>query len=76
MRAGCLTVLAVVVMAVPMWSQTTAPDTVFFDGNILTGTRLRAGDPSATPGHVTAMAVLDGKIVAVGSDEEVLALKG
>ena len=52
------------------------PDTIFFHGNILTGTRLRAGDASATPGRVSAVAVRDGKIVVVGGDKEMLALKG
>jgi hypothetical protein len=53
-----------------------APDTIFFHGNILTGTRLKAGDSSATPGRATAVAIRGGNIVAVGSDKEMLALKG
>jgi predicted amidohydrolase YtcJ len=52
-----------------------APDTIFFDGNILTGTRLKAGDNDPTPGRVTAMAIRAGKIVAVGDDAAMLALK-
>jgi predicted amidohydrolase YtcJ len=52
-----------------------APDTIFFDGNILTGTRLNAGDADATPGRVSAVAVRAGKIVAVGGDAAMLALK-
>jgi predicted amidohydrolase YtcJ len=54
---------------------TQAPDTIFFHGNILTGTRLRAGDSSATPGRVTAVAIRAGNVVAVGGDKEMLALK-
>ena len=56
--------------------QAQAPDTIFFHGDILTGTRLKAGDVSPTPGRVTAVAVLSGKIVGVGSDKDMLALKG
>ncbi len=52
-----------------------APDTIFYDGNILTGTRLKAGDADATPGRVRAVAVRAGKIVAVGGDAAMLALK-
>jgi predicted amidohydrolase YtcJ len=55
--------------------QTTSPDTIFLHGNILTGTRLRANDPSPVPGHVSALAVKDGKIIAVGGDQDILALK-
>jgi predicted amidohydrolase YtcJ len=51
------------------------PDTIFFDGNILTGTRLKAGDADPTPGRVSAVAILAGKIVAVGGDASMLALK-
>jgi predicted amidohydrolase YtcJ len=53
-----------------------APDTIFFHGNILTGTRLRAGDNDSTPGRVTAVAIRAGNVVAVGGDKEMLALKG
>ena len=52
-----------------------APDTVYFDGNILTGTRLKAGDTDPTPGRVSAVAMRAGKIVAVGGDAAMLALK-
>jgi len=63
-------------MMVACGLQAQAPDTIFFHGNILTGTRLKAGDASATPGRVSAVAVRAGKIVGVGSDREMLALKG
>jgi predicted amidohydrolase YtcJ len=56
--------------------QAQTPDTIFFHGNILTGTRLKADDTSATPGRVSAVAIRAGKIVAVGGDKEMLALKG
>jgi predicted amidohydrolase YtcJ len=52
-----------------------APDTIFFDGDILTGTRLKAGDADPTPGRVSAVAIRSGKIVAVGDDAAMLALK-
>ncbi len=52
------------------------PETIFLDGNILTGAHLRADDASATPARVTAVAIRDGHVVAVGSDAEVLKRKG
>ena len=52
-----------------------APDVIFYDGNILTGTRLKAGDADPTPGRVSAVAMGAGKIVAVGGDAAMLALK-
>ena len=52
-----------------------APDTIFYDGNILTGTRLKAGDTDPAPGRVSAVAMRAGKIVAVGGDAAMLALK-
>jgi predicted amidohydrolase YtcJ len=54
----------------------TAPDTIFLHGNILTGTHLRSNDPSATPAKITAIAVANGKILAAGSDADLLKLKG
>src|ERR1700734_2963790 len=52
-----------------------APDTIFYDGNILTGTRLKGGDADTTPGRVSAVAIRANKIVAVGGDGAMLALK-
>jgi predicted amidohydrolase YtcJ len=52
-----------------------APDTIFYDGSILTGTRLKAGDADPTPGRVSAVAIRAGKIVAAGDDGAMLALK-
>jgi len=51
------------------------PDTIYFHGNILTGMGLHALEASPTPERVSAIAVKDGKIIAVGSDKELLALK-
>jgi predicted amidohydrolase YtcJ len=52
-----------------------APDILFVHGNILTGAHLQPSDPSRTPARVTAIAVSQGTIVAVGSDAEILKLK-
>ena len=52
------------------------PDTIYFHGDILTGTRLRAGDPDPNPGRVKALAIRDGRIIAMGTDATVLGLKG
>src|SRR5271156_5050405 len=53
-----------------------APDTIFLHGNILTGTHLRASDTSATPAKVAAVAIANGKILAAGTDADLLKLKG
>jgi predicted amidohydrolase YtcJ len=50
-------------------------DTLYIHGEILTGAHLRAADTSSTPVRVTAIAISNGHIVAVGSDAEVLKLK-
>ncbi len=60
----------------PTHAQQPAPDTLFVHGDILTGTRLKAGDTDPIPGRVTALAVRDGRITAAGSDATILALKG
>ncbi len=57
-------------------AQDTSPNTLFLHGNILTGAHLRANDPSPTPDRVQAIAVTNSTIVAVGTDEEMLKLKG
>ena len=51
------------------------PDTILFHGNILTGAHLRPDDPSPTPAHVSALAIAKGRILAVGTDAEILKLK-
>ncbi len=51
------------------------PDVVYIHGDILTGAHLRADDTSPTPARVTAIAVLNGVITDVGTDEEILALR-
>jgi predicted amidohydrolase YtcJ len=56
-------------------AQTPQADTIYLHGNILTGAHLRASDQSLTPARVSAVAIAQGKIVAVGSDADVLKLK-
>jgi predicted amidohydrolase YtcJ len=57
-------------------AQSTLPETIFVHGNILTGTHLRPNDASPTPAKVAAIAIANGKILAAGTDAEVLKLKG
>jgi len=56
-------------------NQTPSPDTIYIHGNILTGTHLRPNDPSLTPAKVTALAIANGKILAAGTDADVLKTK-
>lgn len=51
------------------------PEIIYFHGNVLTGSHLRADDASTTPSNVTAIAIADGKIIAVGNDANVLRRK-
>lgn len=56
-----------------------APDVIFLHGNILTGAHLdpdRHPDSSPTPARVTALAESAGRVLAAGSDQEILRLKG
>lgn len=48
------------------------PDTIYYDGFILTG----EGLTGPVPRHVTAIALRDGVIEAIGSDASMLAFKG
>ena len=57
-------------------AQDTSPNTLFLHGNILTGAHLRLNDPSPTPDRVQAIAVTNSSIVAVGTDVDILKLKG
>ena len=54
----------------------TSPNTIYIHGNILTGAHLQASDPSPTPARVTAIAVTNATIVAVGTDADLLKLRG
>ncbi len=71
-----LLIPAFVLLAAAAAAQDTSPNTLFLHGNILTGAHLRASDPSATPARVSALAVTNSTIVAVGSDADILKLKG
>jgi predicted amidohydrolase YtcJ len=57
-------------------AQNNSPETIYIHGNILTGAHLRSNDPSKTPARVSAIATSQGKITAVGSDANLLKLKG
>ena len=52
-----------------------SPDIIFLQGNILTGSHLRADDTGATPDRVSALAVSHGVITAIGADAEISRLK-
>ncbi len=57
-------------------AQDTSPHTLYLHGNILTGTHLQPSDLSPTPARVTALAVTNSTIVAIGTDEEIQRLRG
>jgi predicted amidohydrolase YtcJ len=54
----------------------TSPNTIYMHGDILTGAHLQPSDQSTTPARVTAIAVTNSTIVAVGSDDALLKLRG
>ena len=66
----------VVLSAAFACGQDTSPNTIYVHGNVLTGAHLQPSDQSATPARVSAIAVTNSTIVAVGSDEALLKLKG
>ena len=47
-------------------------DTIYFNGNILTGVGLHAIDDHSAPQRVQALGITDGRIVLTGTDAEVL----
>jgi predicted amidohydrolase YtcJ len=53
----------------------TDPEVIYFHGNVLTGVHLRTDDTSATPSNATAIAIDQGKIIAVGNDANILRRK-
>jgi predicted amidohydrolase YtcJ len=57
-------------------AQDTSPNTIYIHADILTGAHLKSDERSGTPARVTAMAVTNSTIVGVGSDDEMLALRG
>jgi predicted amidohydrolase YtcJ len=56
-------------------AQNNSPEIIYINGNILTGAHLRPNDPSKTPAKVTAIAISQGKITAVGADTNLLKLQ-
>src|SRR5260370_27223054 len=57
-------------------AQNSSPEAIYFHGNILTGAHLLPNDPSETPEKVTAIAISQGKITAIGIDANIRKLKG
>ncbi len=76
MQRQALLAAALLAVATPLYPQDTSPNTIYIHGDILTGTRLKPNDPSPTPGRVSALAVTNSTIVAAGSDDEVMKLRG
>ena len=71
-----LSLLAGLALAPLSFGQSAAPDTLFVHGRILTGAHLSGPDASKTPAQVSALAVSATRIIAVGSDAEILKLRG
>ena len=59
----------------PLFAQQLSADVVFVHGNILTGAHLKPDDTDKVPARVEAVAVRAGRIVAVGANGLILALK-
>ncbi len=75
-RALRLFSVALALSAAFAGAQDTSPNAIYIQGNILTGAHLQASDASTTPARVSAIAVTNSTIVAVGSDTDLLKLKG
>jgi predicted amidohydrolase YtcJ len=71
-----LNLAAIALLTTFVQAQQPTADTIYIHGNILTGTHLRPNDPSPTPEKVAALAIANGKILAAGSDNTILKLKG
>jgi predicted amidohydrolase YtcJ len=71
-----LTLSAILLSTALAQAQSTPPETIFVNGNILTGAHLRPSDASITPAKVAALAIANGKILTAGTNAEVLKLKG
>lgn len=67
---------AFLLVAAPLLlAQQPAPDVIYFHGTILTGAHLHKQDSSAAASRVAAIAIHEGRIIAMGSDAEILRLK-
>ncbi len=64
--------LAALLLAIPVFAQDNSPNTLYLHGNLLTGEGLL----SPQPRRVSALAVTNHTIVATGSDEQMLKLRG
>jgi predicted amidohydrolase YtcJ len=73
----CLALSSASVLRAQVHAPDNSPNTIFFAGNILTGAHLTARpDTSLTPARVSALAITNATIVAVGTDADVLKLRG
>jgi hypothetical protein len=71
-----LTLAASLLACLPLLGQSQTAETIFFNGDILTGAHLSAADRSHTPPRVSSLAVnSSGRILFIGDDESVLRLK-
>jgi predicted amidohydrolase YtcJ len=70
------TLNAILLLTAAAQGQATPADTIYLHGNILTGAHLRFNDPSPTLDTVTAIAIAEGKILATGTDADLLKLRG
>lgn len=61
------------IVALPLAAQ--SPDTIYFHANILTGAHLTPDDISPTAARVNAVAIRNGTILAIGTDQQILVLK-
>ncbi len=68
--------LALLFSCLPVHAQDTSPNTIFVHASILTGAHLTPTDPSPTPARVTALAVTNSTITAIGSDADIVKLAG
>ncbi len=62
--------------SVSLTAQSTAPDIIYFHGDILTGAHLKSEDNGVAPARISAVAIKDGRIIATGADKQLLTLKG
>lgn len=66
---------ALVLVITPALAQDAAPDVIYLNGNILTGSHLLPSDASPVPARVIALAVTNSYIVAVGTGADLLKLR-
>jgi hypothetical protein len=67
--------LAALLLTTLAIAQKNPPTVIYIHGDILTGAHLRPNDPSPTPARVTALAIADGRILAAGTDADILKTK-